>query len=362
MPAYVQIEGISRYISTRTTVRPDGAARDCVVDRSGGDPKLDALTCALILKRSRFQPAKWIDGTPAYAVLRKPVSWVIGGPLSKGELRKAQPADLDISLNRLPKGVREGASVDLMVAVDENGQVLSCDAAPRDKRDRSKTFPELVPVACREMVRQFRATPARDESGKPVRSVQTATSSFSTGPDSLALTESSIIECDAEAAYFWPIKLEEVAGPLSASIRLVKVNPDPRWLPAAGLLFVLPGTDQVAGVQLYIDSRTPDKLTIGLKQPRGDGAYGSTVEAFATAPVDATVRVTTTLENGVLTVRSGQFERSARLRGAKIVERIAMCTSGAFEFELENGLRLAPNSGGRRAARVPDQPSTQSRH
>jgi hypothetical protein len=180
MPAYVQREGINRFIFTRTTVRSDGTPQDCSSERSGGDPKLDSLTCAIILKRARFQPAKWIDGSPAYAVFRTPVSWVIGGPPSKRELRRAYPADIDVSLNRLPKGVPDGASVNLTIAVDENGRVLSCDATAKNERDHSRTFPELGPIACQQMIGQFTAHPAKNEFGKPVRSVQTATARFST--------------------------------------------------------------------------------------------------------------------------------------------------------------------------------------
>jgi hypothetical protein len=182
MPAYVQMEGINRFIFTRTTVKPDGAPQDCVLERSGGDPKLDALTCAIILERARFQPAKWVDGSPAYAVLRTPVSWTIGGPPSKSELRSAFPPDIEISVSRLPRGVPERASVNLMIAVDENGRIVGCGAAPRDKRDHSRTFPQLAPIACQETIRQFTPIPARDGSGKPIRSVQTASASFTTGP------------------------------------------------------------------------------------------------------------------------------------------------------------------------------------
>lgn len=182
MPAYVQIEAINRFISTRTTVKPDGTPQDCAFERSGGDPKLDALTCAIILERARFQPAKWVDGSPAYAVLRTPVSWIIGGPPSKSDLRRAYPADIDIFVSRLPKGTPDWATVNLMIAVDENGRVVDCGGATRDKRDHSRTFPALVPIACQEMTRQLNPVPAKDASGRPVRSVQTASARFSTEP------------------------------------------------------------------------------------------------------------------------------------------------------------------------------------
>ena len=67
----------SRVVYTRTTVRPDGGIDSCRVEVSSGDKKLDAYTCAIIMKRAKFEPAKWIDGSPAYGVIRVPVSWTI---------------------------------------------------------------------------------------------------------------------------------------------------------------------------------------------------------------------------------------------------------------------------------------------
>ena len=182
MPAYVQIAGINRFVSTRTTVRPNGTTQDCTVEGGSGDAKLDAYTCSIILQRAKFQPAKWVDGSPAYAVLRVPVTWSIGGPASNRELQKAYPPDLDLSVTRLPAGADRRTSLALMIAVDENGRVVGCKQRPKvSRRDHTKTFPELVPIACEHMMNKFTAIPAKDASGKRVRSVQIASVAFSTG-------------------------------------------------------------------------------------------------------------------------------------------------------------------------------------
>src|SRR5579875_2069435 len=68
MPAYVQSAGITRFVATRTTVRADGTVQDCTAERGSGDPNLDRYTCAITVKRARFVPAKWIDGSSSYAV------------------------------------------------------------------------------------------------------------------------------------------------------------------------------------------------------------------------------------------------------------------------------------------------------
>jgi hypothetical protein len=184
MPTYVQVEGITRLISTRTTIRPDGTVQDCTSDRGSGDEKLAAFTCSIIVKRAKyFQPAKWVDGSPAYAIIRVPIVWAIGFAPTEAELRKAYPADLDIFVSRLPKGVKREASVSLMIAVDEAGRIVSCgEASPVFKDDHRKAYPELVPIACRQAMSQIKTAPAKDVSGKPVRSVQTVSVSFSTGP------------------------------------------------------------------------------------------------------------------------------------------------------------------------------------
>ena len=183
MPAYVQIAGITRFVPTRTTIGEDGIARDCSVERSSGDGKLDAYTCAIILKRAKFQPAKWPDGTPAYGVLRLPVTWAIGEQPSEKEVQAAFPADMDVSVSRLPSGARKTTSLSLMIAVAETGRVVGCSQAPpASKHFHPKAFPELVSIACQQLSSQFTAVPPKDATGKPVRSVQTASVRFSATP------------------------------------------------------------------------------------------------------------------------------------------------------------------------------------
>lgn len=178
MPAYVQIAEINRFVPTRTTFRPDGAVQGCTLEGSSGDAKLDALTCAIIVRRAKGEPTKWIDGSPAYAVIRAPISWTIGGPASERELRKAYPADLELSVSQLPAH-RRTANVAVVIAVDPSGRVVGCNERPAStRRDHAKRFPELVPIACEHLIKEFTATPAQDTAAHSVRSVQTASVVF----------------------------------------------------------------------------------------------------------------------------------------------------------------------------------------
>lgn len=182
MPEYVQRGGINQFVFTRTTVRPDGSLQDCGLERSSGDPNLDGYTCSIILKRARFEAPRWIDGSPAYAVVRAPVTWSIGGQASGRELQRAYPADIDVSVDRLPRGARSPTNVELVVAVEDSGRVVACSEAPAHSgplQDRS--FPELARIACAQMTSKFTAFPAKDASGKAVRSVQNAYVAFRKG-------------------------------------------------------------------------------------------------------------------------------------------------------------------------------------
>jgi hypothetical protein len=182
MPAYVQMEGITRFVPTRTTVGPDGTPQDCTVERSSGDSKLDAYTCSIIMHRAKFQAAKWVDGSPAFGVVRAPVTWAIGQEPPENKVQRAYPADMDLAVDRLPAGAGRQTGLRLMIAVDENGRLVGCSQAPPvSERDHTKTFPQLVSIACQRMVSQYTAIPAKDASGKPVHSVQTASVVFIAG-------------------------------------------------------------------------------------------------------------------------------------------------------------------------------------
>ena len=184
IPAYVVEKGKDWIVSTRTTVRPDGRAQECTDDgRSSGDAKLDSYTCAIIVKRAKLRPAKWLDGSPSYAVVRVPISYSIGGPPPDSEVEAAYRADLDIPVNRLPAGAKRRTIIPLVIAVDENGRVVACKAS-RSADGLLKVFGELVPIACQQITTQFTTVPVKDASGKAMHSVQTAFVAFTIKPPS----------------------------------------------------------------------------------------------------------------------------------------------------------------------------------
>jgi hypothetical protein len=170
----------SGQVYTRTTVRPDGTVQGCVAEITSTDPKLDAHTCGIILRRAKFRPATWIDGTRAYGVIRVPVAWLVtDDPPSREEALRRSIPDIDLLVDRLPKGARSIESVSLELATDEKGHPVTCaEVPPTDKIDAKRHFPRLLAIACQQAMTNLTLRPAVDDSGKPVRSVQGASVYF----------------------------------------------------------------------------------------------------------------------------------------------------------------------------------------
>jgi hypothetical protein len=179
-PAYLShIGDLSRTVYTRTTIRDDGTLQDCSVELSSGDPKLDAYTCALIVKRGKFLAGRAGDGTALYTVLRFPVNWTITSSFPSREERwRAIIPDLELSVDRLPKGAKKLVDLTLENEVDDKGRIVACGELPPLRADQHQHFSELAPIACQNAVKTLSLRPPRDRNGAPTRSIQTTTVRF----------------------------------------------------------------------------------------------------------------------------------------------------------------------------------------
>lgn len=171
MPLRVLEAGITRTLVARINVRPDGSLYSCEIQSASGDPALDRHTCALIMKRGKYAPARWVNGSPAYGVDRLPFVWAVGVPSSPSAL----PADLSVTVSELPKRVKSPAYVAVAVAVDASGKPLACNEA----REPAGPFfivhihaAQLIPAACEQAMRAHTAQPVKDAVGNNVPSVQ----------------------------------------------------------------------------------------------------------------------------------------------------------------------------------------------
>lgn len=161
--------GRSFDVLLRTTVRPDGTVQDCAIERSSGEVDFDRYNCALLIKRVKFKPASDAAGRPALGVVRSQARWV----LDQG---KATPAmgDIELTVAKLPAKLKSPTLVAVAIATDAAGRTSDCVAIDENQHAA------LVKAACRQLVKSYRAIPARSPAGEPLPSIQNATVTFRT--------------------------------------------------------------------------------------------------------------------------------------------------------------------------------------
>ncbi|HEX6741902.1 MAG TPA: energy transducer TonB [Sphingomicrobium sp.] len=160
MPASVENNEEARAVGYEVTVRPDGTVRDCTVTAQSGLPKLDQITCTSMMRRARFKPAKWSDGSAVFGVYRSSAVWGVEGA------SVALPADAKLSVKALPSDVRGSAIADIAFEAASDGRVAHCI------RVGTASDVRLVAAACDWLLASYKAVPVLD-AGKQVRSVQT---------------------------------------------------------------------------------------------------------------------------------------------------------------------------------------------
>jgi hypothetical protein len=167
MPAYHQINGITRWLKYRVTVSPDGSIQSCDVEVSSTDANLDNLTCNIIKKRGRLEPAKAAGGSPVYGVYRHSMTWAVGDSIGV-----RIPGDVTLKVEQFPKGIRSPAAVKVNFAVDEYGRISDCGSNPENE------IPGLVTEACEPILAYYKPIPVGGRDGYAVRSIQNATVVF----------------------------------------------------------------------------------------------------------------------------------------------------------------------------------------
>jgi hypothetical protein len=178
VPDYLVREGTGLWaVPIRMNVTPDGTVQGCDLEATSRIADLDKLTCRILLKRARFQPARSADGLPSYGVYRTAVKWTVAD--DPWDTSKVSVPDIDITVQRLPKELNSPTLVRVAFAVDPVGGKSSCTAFDAKGLERVVNHPALVAIACRQVLAAYPATPARDASRRPVSSVQNALVRFS---------------------------------------------------------------------------------------------------------------------------------------------------------------------------------------
>ncbi|HPU16097.1 MAG TPA: TonB family protein [Polymorphobacter sp.] len=163
------------YARIRVIVSPQGKPIDCAVVDSSGTASLDAASCAVMLKRGAFTPARDDNGQPAFAVHEQTVPWFIAFNARDMRAREAQvprPSDIDVEVNvaSLPAGLVAPLAVIADVMVNNEGRVVQCAA----DAGASVPPPALARAACTQVGTLVKFEPARDAGGTRVASVQQA--------------------------------------------------------------------------------------------------------------------------------------------------------------------------------------------
>lgn len=174
IPAYLQKPGIKRTMLMRIDVFRNGAPEDCEVEVSSGDPALDRYTCQLVVKRGHFSSATWTNGMVVTGVIRIALTWAYDPDGPWGSLH----GDVDVTVNRLPHGLRSPHFEQMALAVDEAGHIQACEA-DLNRPKSEKSDPQLAKLACAQLMKAYTPRPPIVE-GHAVRSVQTALVRFST--------------------------------------------------------------------------------------------------------------------------------------------------------------------------------------
>lgn len=164
-------QGVVRF---RAVIDPSGRIAHCDIVLSSGFEDLDDLTCLLVKKRIKASPARGSDGAATYSTLSSGATWLLPG--LRFEFPPAKQADLQLTVNKLPAGVTNRPAMRFVIEVDPEGKILACAKDPLSPAN------SLAAVACPQLAKLYKPTPALTAEGEPVRSVQTATVSFQTGP------------------------------------------------------------------------------------------------------------------------------------------------------------------------------------
>ena len=149
-------------------INPEGKVERCSITQSSGFPELDKRTCAAMLVRPRFKPARDATDAPAYGTYWASVFWRHPDNRRRppeGALPNP-PSDLELHVQSLPAGAQI-ERVTIAVQINPTGQIISCEPLSRDK---SST--KLADVACTQAQAIYQDIPT-DGTGKPVTMVRT---------------------------------------------------------------------------------------------------------------------------------------------------------------------------------------------
>jgi len=163
-----EITGKFLRVQLRLTIPPDGRVQACEIEQSSGNPQVDKYTCDLARRRALFRPALSAAGAATYGIYRIPIVW------AKEPAKFPRVQDLTVALPSRPKGTHLPVTVRVMFSVRSDGKISDCTDLQPLLAGLDQNDPALVPIACDQVVKRFTPVVAKDDEGKSVDSVQSA--------------------------------------------------------------------------------------------------------------------------------------------------------------------------------------------
>lgn len=140
----------------KVSVDAAGKVSDCTIIISSGFARLDQLTCKLVTRRARFNPAMDQNGRPVAGQYAQAVRWLIADPepLRASDFGWKRPAEA--------KKLKQRGTVGFQIEISAEGVVTSC------RITRSSGFALLDTETCKRLSALETASIALSEAGEPV--------------------------------------------------------------------------------------------------------------------------------------------------------------------------------------------------
>lgn len=174
----------SAMVNMEVVVNPAGLTESCrmigFVRGPGFAEKTPAaLTCALIKRRARFEPARDADGQPVYGVYRTWISYTIDNLTNA---KSPDQVDLDVYVAGLPAGIADRARVAVAQFVAADGTPGACVAAPRTQPLATEILsPPLARAACKTLAGSGKLAVVTNKVGVPVATTRRLVARFIVG-------------------------------------------------------------------------------------------------------------------------------------------------------------------------------------
>jgi TonB family protein len=155
-------------VSVLLHVSSEGSVSACDVTESSGFPALDDKSCALLMMRSRFDPAKDADNNPVSGEYRTATTWGIDQHQPRALI------ELPLQVASLPPGYKNPVEAQLLF--DATGHVSACHVRTTSGNEGADR------AACAYVTRELTITPPKARSGVKAVAVRTLRATLSDTP------------------------------------------------------------------------------------------------------------------------------------------------------------------------------------